>query len=327
MSSPDRLRRRILLTSLGLPVLPGLQACAPLLPALPGGATPPEAAELLAVSARAHGLAAFAKFTDLSVSYTGHWHRLVARLQPALVDAGFRGESQERLLLRDGLVAQAHTGPRGHKYVVRRTVGAERGELGQRGAIRVWFNGEESQDEERLAAAALVVDGYGLFLTGPMWLVESGHAERSHAERSHAERSWNLRLGPRERITVNGEAQVCDVLRVQLVPGLGCSAADRLTLYIDSQAHLLRRVRFSLDGLESTRGAVAEVDTFDHVTIAGVVWPTNFYERLLRPLPLAVHRWRLTGLDVNRGLEPADVDGGTFLGRAEAPAGALVSSP
>jgi hypothetical protein len=317
MSPPDRLRRRILLTSLGLPVLPGLHACAPLLPALPGGATSPDAAELLAVCARAHGLAAFAQLTDLSVSYTGHWHRLVARLQPALVDAGFRGESQERLLLRDGLVAQAHTGPRGHKYVVRRTAGAERGELGQRGATRVWFNGEESQDEERLAAAALVVDGYGLFLEGPMWLVESAHAGRS----------WHVLTAPRERITVNDEAYVCDVLRVQLMPGLGFSAADRLTMYIDSEAHLLRRVRFSLDGLESTRGAVAEVDTFDHVSFAGVVWPTSFYERLLRPLPLAVHRWRLTGLDVNRGLEPGDVDGGTFLGRAEAPAGALVLEP
>jgi hypothetical protein len=308
MPPPDRLRRRILLTSLGLPVLPGLQACTALLPALPDGVTPADAAELLAVSARAHGLAAFASFTDLSVSYAGRWHRLVARLQPALVDIGFRGGSQERLLLRDGLVAQAHTGPRGRKYVLRNTVGGEHGD------VRVWFNGEDSHDEDRLAAAALVVDGYGLFLAGPMWLVQAGRAGRS----------WTLQRAPRERITVDGAAHVCDVLRVQLVPGLGFSAADRLTMYIDGDAHLLRRVRFSLDGLESTRGAVAEVDTFDHVMLEGVMWPTSFYERLLRPLPLAVHRWRLTGLDVNRGLTPAEVAGDAFRGKAEAPAGSLL---
>jgi len=307
MSPPNRLRRRILLTSLGLPVFPGLQACAPLWPALPPGETSPDAAELLAVSARAHGLAAFSSFNDLSVSYSGRWHRLVARLQPKLVDAGFRGDSQERLLLRDGLVAQAHTGPRGHKYVLRQKVG------GEHGGVRVWFNGEESLDDESLAAAALVVDGYGLFLAGPMWLVLSAQAGRS----------WTLRRAPSERITVNGTAHVCDVLQVRLLPGIGFSAADRVTMYIDDDAHLLRRVRFSLDGLESTRGAVAEVDTFDHVTLEGVVWPTSFYERLLRPLPLAVHRWRLTGLDVNRGLTAEDVLGGAFGGKAEAPAGSM----
>jgi hypothetical protein len=305
MPPPDRLRRRLLLTSLALPALPALQACTPLLPDLPGDATTADAADLLAVSARAHGLAAFATFADLSVSYAGRWHGLVARLQPQLVDAGFRGGSQERLLLQDGLVAQAHTGPRGSKYVVRDSA------AGAQNPVRVWFNGAEAHDDERLAAAALVVDGYGLFLTGPLWLADPRHDGRSRI----------LQRGPSERITVNGEAHACDVLRVKIAPGLGLAAADRLTLYIDSHAHLLRRVRFSLDGLESTRGAVAEVDAFDHLNLYGVVWPTGFYERLLRPLPLAVHRWRLTGLDVNRGLTPADVDGGSFRGKAETPAG------
>ena len=86
---------------------------------------------------------------------------------------------------------------------------------------------------------------------------------------------------------------------------------------------LMRRVRFSLDGLTSTQGAIAEVETFDHVSLHGVRWPTRFYERLLRPLPLPVHDWRLTGLDVNRGMVAADVAAAAFVGRAAAPAKTL----
>jgi len=95
---------------------------------------------------------------DLSVSYTGRWHGLVGTLQPALVDSGFRGRSQERLLLRERLVAQAHTGPAGRKQVVRRSMPSTKG------TVRVWFNGEETGDADRRAAAALVVDAYSLFL-------------------------------------------------------------------------------------------------------------------------------------------------------------------
>ena len=79
-----------------------------------------------------------------------------------------------------------------------------------------------------------------------------------------------------------------------------------------------------MDGLESTRGAIAEVDFFDHQTIAGIVWPTRFYERLIKPIPnLPVHDWHLTGLDVNRGLSAADISGRQFSSRAALPAEAL----
>jgi hypothetical protein len=85
----------------------------------------------------------------------------------------------------------------------------------------------------------------------------------------------------------------------------------------------MRRARFSVEGLDSTRGAIAEVDTFGHIALFGVHWPTRFQERLLRPLPLPVHDWRMTGLDVNRGFAAADIDGSSFAGAAAAPAGAL----
>jgi hypothetical protein len=40
-------------------------------------------------------------------------------------------------------------------------------------------------------------------------------------------------------------------------------------------------------------------------------------------LPLPVHDWRLTGLDVNRGLSLADINGAEFEPKAAEPAGAL----
>jgi hypothetical protein len=107
-------------------------------------------------------------------------------------------------------------------------------------------------------------------------------------------------------------------------PGHGQSVEDRYLLFIDRQDRLLRRVRFSMEGLAATQGAVVEVDFFDHREIAGVRWPTRFFERIRKPIPrLPVHAWRLTGLDVNRGYSAADISGRNFSGLASDPARAL----
>jgi hypothetical protein len=310
MYEPDFQRRRLLWSSLALPILPALSllpGCTqPLAPLRPAPATS-DAGDLLAVAAAAHGLAALGEIGDLSVSYSGTWRSLVGKLQPALVDAGFRGGSQERVLLRQGLIGQAHHGPRGSKQVVRQRAADGPGE------IRVWFNGDEAFDGERRDAAALVVDGYCLFLLGPMLLALQGAWQRS----------LSLERGPGERVHVAGIPYDCDVLRVRMAPGLGFATADRIDLCIDRQQHLTRRLRFSLNGLESTRGAVAAVDVFAYLSRHGVMWPTGFYEHLLRPFPLPVHDWRLTGLDVNRGMTPADIGGASFAGAAIAPAAAI----
>ena len=308
----DLFRRRVMLASvsLALPLLPGLVGCAAPLPRLRVASTTREGHDLLMECAAAHGLEAFQELSDLSVSYEGKWDWLVGRLQPILVDVGFRGGLQERLLQREGVVAQSYTGPSGHKQVIRHTA------KGAQGDVRVWFNGEEAYDLERRAAAALVVDGYGLFLLGPMLL----------AQRWANERLLILELAGTERLTVGGHVYQCDVLRVHMAPGLGLSVDDELAVFIDREERLMRRVRFTLNGLESTRGAIAEVDTGEHVTLHGVRWPTRFHERLLRPAPLSVHRWHMSGLDVNRGLAPADVGAATFSAKAGAPA-ASVAGP
>jgi hypothetical protein len=300
----DFLNRRPLLTLLALPALAG---CANALPEITVSATTPEAQAMLEASAAAHGLASFQAVADLSVSYAGEWPPLIDRLQPALVDRGFRARSEERLLLREGLVAQSHAGPAGRKQVIRQSV------PGAQGNVRVWFNGEEAHDEERRAAAALVADGYALFLLGPMLLVGG----RANSRTSAVERAGV------ERISVDGRRWTCDILQARVTPGLGFSSSERLALWVDREEGLMRRLRFSLEGLASTRGAVAEVDASDHIMRYGVRWPTRFHERLLRPFPLPVHDWRLTGLDLNRGLQRDDLDGPAFRGQAIRPAAAL----
>lgn len=252
----------------------------------------PAARALLLKSAEAHGLSAFRQITDISVGYTGEWYSLVSKLQPVLIDAGYRRSSQERILIgTGGLVAQQHVGPHGSKQVVRRAED-----------IKLFYNGQPGHDPEALAAAALVADAYRMFLTGPFHFLEG-----------------NLSLAVAGNEEVEGRS--CLTLVAVRRPGHGLAQEDRYLLFIDAENYLLRRIRFSMEGLESTRGAIAEVDFFDHKPIAGVIWSTRFHERLRKPIPgLPVHDWWLTGLDVNRGLSEADVAGAAYSPRAAEPA-------
>ncbi len=265
---------------------------------------------LLGSSAEAHGFARLDSILDLNVSYEGRWRWLVGKIQPDLVDPGFRGRSQERWLLREGLVAQLHSGPHGQKKVVRR-LAADGSET-----IEVWFNGEPATSRAGLDAAALVVDAYSLFLLGPMLLV------RNAAPR----RAITLTTGGTAQLKQEGTTLDCEVLQVELRPGIGRSDMDRLELWIDRSTHLMHRVRMTLNGLESTRGALVDIDTFAHRRVAGIQWATRFHERLLRPAPLDVHAWSLTGIDVNRGESQEELEGPVFRGRALPDAEALSTS-
>lgn len=281
-------------------LLPLLGACASRgIPLASVSGEQPAARALLEKSAEAHGVAAFRQFNDVSVSYAGEWYGLVSRLQPTLIDADFRQGSQERLLLKPRPhLAQQHQGPGGSKQVLRSA-----------DEIQVFYDGVASSDRNVLDAAALVADGYRMFLTGPFYFLDG-----------------NLSLELAEREMVN--ERDCESIVAVRRPGHGRSAEDRYQLFIDRENHLLRRVRFTMEGFEPTQGAIAEVDFFDHQPIAGVTWPTRFYERLRKPIPnLPVHDWRLTGLDVNRGLNTSDISGPAFSGKAVLPAKLLPSPP
>ena len=199
-----------------------------------------------------------------------------------------------------GLVSQAYTGPLGRKQVRWRR-GSSADQLGD---VAVWFNGVLSTDRAVQDTAALVAESYGLFLLGPLWLNDRG---------------FPMQLDGTERV---GD-RLCDVINVWLAPGLGRVAMDRVAVCIDRADGVMRRVRFTLEGFAGTRGAVAEVDTFEHERRFGVLWPMRSYERVVHPIPIPVHDWRITGLDVNRGYAPQDIAGPEFTGAAAAPAAKL----
>ncbi len=111
--------------------------------------------------------------------------------------------------------------------------------------ISVAYNGVRSGDRTVAAAAALVADGYRLFLSGPFYFL-GGNAV--------------LALAGSE--TVDG--RLCDRIVAVRRPGLGLSAEDRFMLWLDRTDGRLRRVRFTLEGLASTQGAIAEVDFIGH---------------------------------------------------------------
>jgi len=283
---PSGPTRRAVGTLTALGALAALPGCAIPRPP-PSDATSPRGRALLLAAAAAHGMPAFSRLREVRVSYDGEWAPIIDRLQPALVDRGHRGVSNERIDLPGRTVTQAHAGPEGRKAVVRRWAPRD-GDRVSAGEVEVRFEGAGPADPQQRAAAALVADGYALFLLGPLLLEGPWMADR------------DLILQPlgEERIAVDGLTYRCDVLRARIAPGLGLSPADELTLHLDADRHLMRRVRFTLEGMESTRGAVAEVDLSNHVLVGGVRWPTRFHERLIRPLPLPVHDWRLTALDI-----------------------------
>jgi hypothetical protein len=91
---------------------------------------------------------------------------------------------------------------------------------------------------------------------------------------------------------------------------------DRVALCIDAEHGITRRLRFTLEGFAGTRGAVAEVDTFEHASRFGVLWPMRSYEEVVHPLRLPAHDWHITGLDVNRGYDATALRGPQFSGAA-----------
>ena len=297
MSNP-LFTRRAMMGSFALPWLAGCGSPLPLVTA-PAGDAAGDAR--LRESAQAHGLAAYRLLTDINVGYAGQWRPLVGRIQPEVVDPGFRGSSQERLMPTAGVCGQAYTGTRGRKHVWWRRDRSARGDLGE---VAVWFNGVRSTDPAAEQAAALVAEGYGLFLLGPLWLVDRG---------------LPMRLAGTERV----DGRLCDVVELWLAPGLGRVAADRVALCIDRSDGLTRRIRFTLEGFVGTQGAVAEVDTFDHERRFGVMWPMRSFERVLHPIALPAHDWHITGLDVNRGYATQALMGPEFTGAAATAARAL----
>jgi hypothetical protein len=161
----------------------------------------PAARDILAQSQRAHGMAAFSKIKDISVSYDGRWGAIGPRFQPALVDQGYRRTSEEWLLRGEGILAQVHQGPVGRKVVLR-----------TKSAVTVYREGTLAPDAEGKLAAALVADAYEMFLLGPLYFQRPG-----------------ITLADEGRSKVNDVP--CHQILAVLRPGFGMAKEDRVPLF------------------------------------------------------------------------------------------------
>ncbi len=210
------------------------------------------------------------RYDQVKVNYTGEWSAIATRLQPVLTDPGFRKSSVETYHPRSGRVRQLYTGPQGTKQVTK-----------QGSKTAVVFNGKVSSNSEVSNAAALVADAYTAFLFGPSWLI--GRA------------SELALLAPKP---LGGER--CTRVAGKLSPGIGSPAADYFIAWIGDDSGLMRRFQFSLNALDSTRGADVEVTFSDHWKAAdGSIWPNHFVETIERPIRTKAHDWQLSGLQLN----------------------------
>jgi len=93
------------------------------------------------------------------------------------------------------------------------------------------------------------------------------------------------------------DGERCHLIAGRLSPGFGNSAEDHFIAWIGRDSSLMRRFQFTLNGLDSTRGADVDVTFSDFRKAAdGSVWPGNFVEYIQRPLLAKAHQWRMTSL-------------------------------
>ena len=260
-----------------------LAGCGSALPPIPPAPsdtfrTSVDARALFNACLAAHGgTLAYTRLHDVNVQFSSHWASIGPKLQPKLSDTGYReGSNEWYLAMPNGwTVEQTHRGPKGVKHVLRIPPST----------VVVNYSGDSgpSTDPEVNAAASLVTDAYSMFLFGPDF--------------------FRRRAARFQRLERTGEVggQACDELFTVLHPGLGLSQEDRVILFIDRQSHLLRRVQFTLNALESTRGAEVQVDLSGQRKFAGVLFPTEYYEHIDRPVNLDAHRWQLLDFTANSG--------------------------
>ena len=229
-----------------------------------------EAREILRDSAKRQG-DAWRNARRVTVAYEGRWSAIATRLQPVLTDPGFRKGSEEVYEPRLERVRQVHRGPAGVKEVVR-----------EKGSVRVVRNGVTDDNRDSLAAAALVADAYTAFLFGSSWLADV------------ADEVWLL---PDDESTRDGQRLVGGRLR----PGFGFSGEDHFIAWIDEKDGSLRRLQFTLGGMESTKGADVDVVFSEFVRDSnGFLWPQRFVEDIQRPLKARAHEWETIRLRAER---------------------------
>lgn len=271
----------------------GLTACASKFPNPSWAAHPkenPNGTAIFEQTFSAHGGDALDQLNDLSVSITGKWKKLIRKIQPLVTDFKYRVESQERVLPTSGIYAALYQGSAGTKKVVRTPDNVD-----------VYYNQAQSTDSEVLSSTALTADSFHLFLLGPLAL-----------------EPWRREFTRLTDITENG-VQYYRIHTVR-IPGLGFSERDEVVLWVNPDTKLTYKVQITLEGHSTTQGAHVETAFLDYEKRGPYVFPSRFFEKVNAPIAIDAHGWRLTGLDINRGLTLNDLQGKNFSNIASAPA-------
>jgi len=252
-----------------------------------------DGAAVLATTLVAHGGDLRARGGDIASAVTGEWSPLITRIQPLVTDHRWRIDAQERLLPAAEVHTIRWTGPAGEKIVMRTPT-----------AVRVFYNGIESFDDDVLASSAMTSDAFQLFLCGPSFI------------------AW--RASRLERLAdVQEDGRTLHRVLAVLEPGFGRSPRDEVVLLVDARDHRLWRVWFTLEGFRTTRGATADVTFLRYQSFAGLLLPVGFDERVRAPISLHAHAWHTVGLDLDRGLTASDVTGVQWSEKAARPAAAV----
>jgi hypothetical protein len=252
-----------------------------------------DGAAVLAATLAAHGGDLRQRGGDIAAAITGEWSTLITRIQPLVTDHRWRIDAQERMLPAEGRHAIRWSGPAGEKVVVRTPA-----------AVRVFYNGVENFDDDVLASSAMTSDAFQLFLCGPSFI------------------AW--RASRLERLAdIKEDGRTLHRVLAVIEPGFGRAPRDEVVLFIDAQDHRLWRVWFTLEGFRTTRGATADVTFLRYQAVGGVLLPVAFDERVRAPISVHAHAWRTIGLDLDRGLTAADVDGVKWSEKAMRPAAPL----
>ena len=291
-------RRRRLASALALSPLAALSSTAWLAGcAAPGPAPAPEgsssALARLQECAQAHGLAAWHGLRDINLAWAPAGP--AAGTRPTLFSAA---ASQARWLPASGLWAQHQADPAGDKHLLRRWASA--GPAASNGSIQLWRAGRPLTQPEALAAAVQAADIQRLLLASALLL---------------ADISTPVNWGPPETL----DDRRCDLLTLAWPPALGGAPGARLTLTVDREQSLVRRLRLSPAGGAAAGDKVVKL--LEPEPRHGVFWPRRLGIEAGEAWP-ALHSstWHLIGLDVNRGYPASALEGAEFAGTAAAPA-------
>ena len=291
--APPRRRLLRLASTWPLAGLAALAGCASPWPEVPAGPGSPSARNRLQEAAAAHGLTAWRGLADINARFSRAW--------PALVGPAAAGPLELRLLPGSARSMLAAAQPPALRAAGTALPAHDPSQRVQAGQPAQPAQSAQPAQPAQLAQLAPLAQAHRLLLLGPLAVIDQAGVV-----------NW----GPPETL----DGQRCDQLHLALAPGLDGSAPARLSLYIDRERGLLRRLRLSLRN-DAPDASVAEVDFFDHLLLHGVLWPRRFQAPPGVLLASAAPQpWWLTGLDVNRGYAADALAGAAFSGAAAAAA-------